>query len=589
MKNVLKIGEMVEHSPDWLKDAVIHIARDAGIRPDNMELHRHSHSEKAKVNQIDPAKRQSLKYVSARTQDRDDEIVIPQAINLKEFMKYAHVLVNHNYSLLPVGSDEFIEADDFGIKALTNHADTGEGTLANVIWHLVSQGHMKASSIGFVPTSHTKPGDRNWDSVANKLQSTWKEFDKGRAEKSISRIITGGVLLEHSFVSVPCNTDAEMVGIVKGMGVDGKIIKQLGFDKGIVVVKKGMGGLSATVLEQELSQLLSTGSAGSSASIVDLFDDKVIFRQGSVLMSQPFSVAGGKVQLVGLATPVFERVVYVASPAAAAGADQQAEEEAAAEAEKVGAEEEELSEEKAFVAKGDLPGHEFRGNQWTDRPKGSGPSQTRVVGKLAGSKINLLSVIAGGNINTNDLSDRVFAKDDSGLISVSGLIPVMYYNEGEYLTFPDASRNDADHADFASVAVEGKDPDVNGTRGLLEVRSGTIAWYDVRSESEAIAANNNNTPARIRDVLEWNLYDAERQTFYVNGKKVLHETMVISDILGTKSFRALSTKAAPAEIKIVRPASSIKVLFAPPDPVVVAKGIGEAVERALSRRTGKLL
>ncbi len=239
MKTTLKLAEMMDHCPSWLKDAVHHVAKEAGVKTDDLELHRHTHSEKAQTNQLDKKSRRALKYVSARTQDRDDEIVIPEAINLTEFKKYGHVLVNHNYSLLPVGSDVSIEADDYGIKALTEYADTGEGTLANVVWHLVSQGHLKAASIGFAPTSFTKPGARDWDHVTNQLQSNWKEFDKARAEKSVSRIITGGVLLEHSDVSVPCNADAELITVVKGLHLNDKLQKQLGWEMkdGILVNK----------------------------------------------------------------------------------------------------------------------------------------------------------------------------------------------------------------------------------------------------------------------------------------------------------------------------------------------------------------
>lgn len=233
MKSLLKLGEMIDHCPVWLKDAIHNTCKEAGKKTDDMELHRVGHSEKAKVNQLDPKSRKALKYVSVRTIDRDNEIVIPEGMDLKQFMKYGHCLVNHNYSLLPVGSDESIESDGYGLKALTSYADTGEGTLANIVWHLVSQGHMKASSIGFVPLEFTKPGSMDWDRVTNKLQSEWKEFDKEKASNSISRIITKGVLLEHSDVSVPCNADAEMIGVVKSIvqdkGIDEKLLQQLGW------------------------------------------------------------------------------------------------------------------------------------------------------------------------------------------------------------------------------------------------------------------------------------------------------------------------------------------------------------------------
>lgn len=263
MKTRFLLGQMIDYLPGQLKDAIHHASKEAGQDTDKLELHRRGHSEKAQTNQIDPTFRKSLKYVSARTQDRDDEIVVPNGIELADFMKYGAVLVNHNYSLMPIGSDEKIWADDFGIKALTVHADTGEGTLANVVWHLVSQGHMKASSIGFVPVETTKPGRRDWDAVANKLQREWPEFSKAAAEKSVSRIITKGVLLEHSFVSVPCNVDAEVEQIIKGMGIrDETVFKGLGWKAeerdGILVPKR-----EVIVIETPDGKVSEKGGSGS--------------------------------------------------------------------------------------------------------------------------------------------------------------------------------------------------------------------------------------------------------------------------------------------------------------------------------------
>lgn len=263
MKSRFQLGQMIQYLPGQLKDAIHHASQEAGQDTDKLELHRRGHSEKAQTNQIDPTFRKSLKYVSARTQDRDDEIVVPNGIELADFMKYGAVLVNHNYSLMPIGSDEKIWADDFGIKALTVHADTGEGTLANVVWHLVSQGHMKASSIGFVPVETTKPGRRDWDAVANKLQREWPEFSKAAAEKSVSRIITKGVLLEHSFVSVPCNVDAEVEQIIKGMGIrDETVFKGLGWKAeekdGILVPKR-----EVIVIETPDGKVSEKGGSGS--------------------------------------------------------------------------------------------------------------------------------------------------------------------------------------------------------------------------------------------------------------------------------------------------------------------------------------
>jgi hypothetical protein len=42
-------------------------------------------------------------------------------------------------------------------------------------------------------------------------------------------------------------------------------------------------------------------------------------------------------------------------------------------------------------------------------------------------------------------------------------------------------------------------------------------------------------------------------------------------------------------VKVVRPAPSVKVLFVPPNEADIALRVGEAVEKALARRTGKIL
>jgi hypothetical protein len=48
-------------------------------------------------------------------------------------------------------------------------------------------------------------------------------------------------------------------------------------------------------------------------------------------------------------------------------------------------------------------------------------------------------------------------------------------------------------------------------------------------------------------------------------------------------------KSFSPEIKVVRPAPSVKVLFVPPSSSEIAQRVGDAVEKALSRRTGKIL
>ena len=61
------------------------------------------------------------------------------------------------------------------------------------------------------------------------------------------------------------------------------------------------------------------------------------------------------------------------------------------------------------------------------------------------------------------------------------------------------------------------------------------------------------------------------------------------DCDGTMVAAKKEKKAVVPEIKVVRPAPSVKVLFVPPSGSEIAQRVGEAVEKALSRRTGKIL
>lgn len=229
MKKKLELGPLMEHFPVDIRDSVFHQAKEEGQDADKLFLQRRGHSEKAKTNQLDEGSRAAIKYVSTRTMDRDNEIIVPSGIQTKEFMKYGHVLWGHNYSLPPLGSDEWIKADDYGLLAKTIYADTGDGTMANVLWNLVQQGHQKASSIGFVPLTFTQPGHNDFDRVVGKLESTWPELSK--TKDKIRSIYTKVILLEHSDVAVPANVNSEIVEVAKGFGASDEILTVLGLSE----------------------------------------------------------------------------------------------------------------------------------------------------------------------------------------------------------------------------------------------------------------------------------------------------------------------------------------------------------------------
>jgi phage head maturation protease len=228
MKQKVKIGSFIDKLKPGIKDAAFNAAKAEGLDVDNLSIERNVHAEKAKTSAdiVELGPRESVQYVSTRTMDRDNEVILPKGIDLSEFKKYGHVLVNHDYSKPPIGSDKSIKADDFGIKAHTKFADTGEGTEANVWWQLVKQGHVKASSVGFMPLAWTQPGHADFEKISAKLSGAFPEFAKGK--ESISRIITRGMLLEHSFVSVPANPDSEVIQVAKSLVSDNRVLIDMG-------------------------------------------------------------------------------------------------------------------------------------------------------------------------------------------------------------------------------------------------------------------------------------------------------------------------------------------------------------------------
>jgi phage head maturation protease len=539
MKTCLKVEEMVEHCPPWLKDAIQRVSKDAGVKTDAMELHRHTHSEKAKVNQLDPKSRQSLKYVSARTQDRDDEIVIPESIDLKEFRRYSHVLVNHNYSLLPIGSDEWIESDSYGIKSLTSHADTGPGTLADTVWILVRDGHLKASSIGFLPTSFTKPGARDWDHVANGLQSNWPEFSKDKAEKSISRIITGGVLLEHSFVSVPCNADAEMISVCKAMKIEGTIAKQLGWEMkdGILVTK-------------------------AAAEPVPCSCDECGYVADTVVGSKCPECKTGAMKVKGKEKAIEVRV----------------------------------------VSKGDVPGHEFHGNQHTGGgSSGTDPNKspeaqqerehtairTRLEIDSLGSKLGRFQNNIRNDVKVSSEAIRGLRDKAAEVRETMRAISIANQN---------SNRAEEYRSDLAMAESVLEEADAL----LDEVGEKSLKAASLPCTCDECGAEADCAPGSTCQESDCDgtmVADKKQKAVGIpctcdgcgaEADCAPGSACEETDCTG-KMRPAKKEEKAITEIKVVRPAPSVKVLFVPPSSSEIAQRVGDAVEKALSRRTGKIM
>ena len=167
--------------------------------------------------------RAAVRYVSTRDIDRDGEIMDPAGAMLADFRLAPVVLWGHDYSQPPIGSDEWIKADAFGIKAKTIYAETPR---AEEVWQLVKAGHLRTSSVGFIPLEAVAKGGDGWSETVKRLSEKWEVTKK--SIEAASRIITKWLLLEHSDVSVPSNINALNLAVAKGLSLSEDMRGQLG-------------------------------------------------------------------------------------------------------------------------------------------------------------------------------------------------------------------------------------------------------------------------------------------------------------------------------------------------------------------------
>ena len=155
-----------------------------------------------------------VQYVSTACVDRDGDILVPSGCVTEEFLKSPSVFWGHDYGQPPIGSDEQIGIDDVGVWAKTVYAGTPRG---KEMFQLRKEGHLRTSSVGFIPLKTIHPTDTDWDLELGMLQKNFKAV-KDSVRKA-SRIIKSWLLLEHSDVGVPANPEALTIAVAKAMGL----------------------------------------------------------------------------------------------------------------------------------------------------------------------------------------------------------------------------------------------------------------------------------------------------------------------------------------------------------------------------------
>jgi len=175
----------------------------------------------------DEERKEAMLYASTRTLDRDAEIILPDGIQLEQYRKNPVLLWGHQWGELPIGSMKNLYSDTYGLRGTAMFADTQQ---AKDVWQLVKGGHVRTSSIGFIPTE-VITRDRNPKEFAQMVtyaKNAWAEFGDDEAA-AVRAFITKSILLENSIVPVPANPDATIQSVYgKSLSVSSDILKSMG-------------------------------------------------------------------------------------------------------------------------------------------------------------------------------------------------------------------------------------------------------------------------------------------------------------------------------------------------------------------------
>ena len=169
---------------------------------------------------LDPGERTDVSFITTDAVDRDGECVLPAGGDWSTYNRV--VTFAHRYDQLPVGSNWWIRPKGNGLVAKTHYpdkpADWGDAPwLPSAILHLMRQmvPTCTGKSIGFLPL--------------NVRAATSAEIEH-RPELRGVRVIDRWVGVEYAVVPVPCNPEAEMQAVAKGLElglIDEKVVRLL--------------------------------------------------------------------------------------------------------------------------------------------------------------------------------------------------------------------------------------------------------------------------------------------------------------------------------------------------------------------------
>lgn len=173
-----------------------------GLPPDQRGVRRKSDT---RVTEINAGERSEVSVITTSGMDRECEIVLPEGIEYDDFARYGTVLFGHSQQQ-PCGKSVWIKTRPDALLAKTSYprrpGDLGGEWLPDFVWSMIAADVLKGKSIGFIPTEVRDP--------------TEEELAR---HPDCQRVITRSWLIEYSVVSTPCNPQALVESIGKGIGL----------------------------------------------------------------------------------------------------------------------------------------------------------------------------------------------------------------------------------------------------------------------------------------------------------------------------------------------------------------------------------
>lgn len=148
---------------------------------------------------INEEKREIEGYASTKFEDRDEDIILPEAFetSTEAYLKDGVVLLFHD-PRAPVGKPVSVKMTATGIKLKTKIL---EGFAeADKAWTMIKAGAIRAYSIGF-----------------RTLDARWEDHGTGKANRRV-RVITALEWIETSLVSIPSNRHSYF-SVAKGLNL----------------------------------------------------------------------------------------------------------------------------------------------------------------------------------------------------------------------------------------------------------------------------------------------------------------------------------------------------------------------------------